>query len=76
MVLMVVRVIIGPLTVAPRAGALSTQAPRALSAAQSHERNVGRHVHARHRLDRQRLGPLMSAARKQQTGKSHRGKAE
>jgi hypothetical protein len=76
MVLMVVRVLIRPTPTTPPPGALSAQSPRALSATQSRERNVRRHVDTRHRPHRQRLGAVVSAAGEQQTGASHCGETE
>jgi hypothetical protein len=73
---MVVCVIIGLSTVVPRAGSLSPQSPRALSAPQSRERNVRRNIYTRHRPHRQRLGAVVSTAGEEQTGESHRGQAE
>jgi hypothetical protein len=75
-VLMIVCVIIRPTAVVPRAGSFLPQSPRALSATQSRERNVRRHVRTRHWPHRQRLGAVMSTAGEEQTDESHRGEAE
>jgi hypothetical protein len=73
---MVVCVII-PTAVMPTASSFLPQSPPALSATQSRERKVRRHVHTDHRSQRQRFGAVMSTARREQTGKDqHGGKAK